>query len=185
MATEAAMKLETSSRLACCTPEKEGYLLKKGGRHASYHRRWFMLCGNMLLYWERQGDPHPLGLILLEGSTVTLRNSKLEFAFSLCSVSRVYKMAAESQRELELWVRALLSANLGYTKTLLGELRTQYLSLTKGHIELCSRSQTDEFSGECQWGARFGVLHQWLGEEVARLRNANRIDSPRNEIHVP
>ncbi|XP_056410417.1 sesquipedalian-1-like [Hyla sarda] len=168
------MKLETSSRLACCTPEKEGYLLKKGGRHASYNRRWFMLCGNLLLYWEKQGDPQPLGLILLEGSTVTLRNSKLEFAFSLCSVARVYKMAAESQRELELWVRALLSANLGYTKALLGELRSQYLSFTKGQTE--SRSQTDEAFEELQWGAEFGVLHQYLGVEVARLRDTDLID---------
>lgn len=170
------MKLETSSRLACCTPEKEGYLLKKGGRHASYHRRWFMLCGNLLLYWERQGDPQPLGLILLEGSTVTLRNSKLEYAFSLCSVSRVYKMAAENQRELELWVRALLSANLGYTKALLGELRSQYLSLTKGHVERSSRSRTEESSEELLWGAEFGALHQWLGVEVAQLRSTNLID---------
>ncbi|KAG8542889.1 hypothetical protein GDO81_025900 [Engystomops pustulosus] len=170
------MKLETSSRLAICTPEKEGYLLKKGGRHASYHRRWFMLCGNMLLYWERQGDPQPLGLILLEGSTVTLRNSKLKYAFSLCSVSRVYKMAAENQRELELWVRALLSANLGYTKALLGELRGQYLSLTKGHVELSSSRQTHETSGERQWGAEFSVLHQWLGEEVTCLRCRDFID---------
>ncbi|KAG9468459.1 hypothetical protein GDO78_022702 [Eleutherodactylus coqui] len=166
------MKLETSSRLACCTPEKEGYLLKKGGRHASYHRRWFMLCGNLLLYWERQGDPSPLGLILLEGSTVTLRKSRLEYAFCLCSVSRVYKMAADSERELELWVKALLSANLGYTQVLLGELRSQYLSLTKGHIELSSIGQKDE---EPRWGAEFGALHQWLGEEVARLRHTSLI----------
>ncbi|CAJ0952795.1 unnamed protein product [Ranitomeya imitator] len=170
------MKLETSSRLACCSPEKEGYLLKKGGRHASYHRRWFMLCGNLLLYWERQGDPQPLGLILLEGSTVTLRSSKLEFAFCLCSVSRVYKMAAESQRELELWVRALLSANLGYTKALVGELRSQYMSLTQEPAKPSARSRIDQACDELQWGAEFGVLHQWLGEEVTRLRPNSLMD---------
>ncbi|XP_072273125.1 sesquipedalian-1-like [Pyxicephalus adspersus] len=170
------MKLDSSSRLACSPAQKEGYLLKKGSRHASYHRRWFLLCGNLLLYWERQGDPQPLGLILLEGSSVTLRNSKLEFAFSICSVSRVYKMAAESQKDLELWVRALLSANLGYTKALLGELRGQYLGLTQSHTERTSKQAGAYAPEEPEWEAEFGHLHQWLGKEIQSLKKINLID---------
>ncbi|XP_040211758.1 sesquipedalian-1-like [Rana temporaria] len=170
------MKLDSSSRLACSSAQKEGYLLKKGSRHASYHRRWFLLCGNLLLYWDRQGDPQPLGLILLEGSSVTLRNSKLEFAFSICSVSRVYKMAAESRRDLELWVRALLSANLGYTKALLGELRSQYLSLTQSQTEQKSIQTGGSASEEATWEAEFGLLHHWLGEEIQSLRDTKLID---------
>ncbi|XP_018430983.1 PREDICTED: sesquipedalian-1-like [Nanorana parkeri] len=166
------MKLDSSSRLACSPAQKEGYLLKRGSRHASYHRRWFLLCGNLLLYWERQGDPQPLGLILLEGSSITLRNARLEYAFSICSVSRVYKMAAESQRDLELWVRALLSANLGYTRALLGELRGQYLSLAPNQT-----AQTgDPAPEEPEWEAEFGLLHDWLGKEIQSLRDTNLID---------
>ncbi|XP_068100205.1 sesquipedalian-1-like isoform X2 [Hyperolius riggenbachi] len=170
------MKLDTSSRLACSPAQKEGYLLKKGSRHASYHRRWFLLCGNLLLYWERQGDPQPLGLIVLEGSTVTLRNSKMEYAFSICSVSRVYKMAAESRRDLELWVKALLSANLGYTKALLGELHGQYLGLTQGHAEPLPKKPGDSTPEEPEWRANFEILHRWLGEDILALRDTNLIE---------
>ncbi|KAM5126176.1 sesquipedalian-1-like [Mantella aurantiaca] len=165
------MKLDSSSRLACSPAQKEGFLMKKGSRHASYQRRWFLLCGNLLLYWERQGDPQPLGLILLEGSSVTLRNSKLKYAFSICSVSRVYKMAAESQKDLELWVRAILSANLGYTKALLGELRCQYLGLTQS-----ARQAGGSAPEEPEWEVEFGLLHRWLGEEIQSLRDVNLID---------
>ncbi|XP_053326697.1 sesquipedalian-1-like [Spea bombifrons] len=169
------MKLKVSQRLTLSLPQKEGYLLKRGGRHASYHRRWFQLCGNLLLYWERQEDPQPLGLILLEGSTVYLRATRLEFGFCLCTVSRVYKMAAECQQELEQWVRALLSANLGYTKAILEELRGQYLSLAAGQKEPHNASSPERPSEERVWKETFGVLHQFLGEEILALRQPKPI----------
>ncbi|KAM9305066.1 sesquipedalian-1-like [Gastrophryne carolinensis] len=175
------MKLEASGRLASSGGQMEGFLLKRGSRSgSSYQRRWFLLGGNLLLYWERRPggeEPQPLGLILLEGSSVTLRNAKLPFAFSLCSASRVYKMAAESQRELEAWVRALLSANLGYTRALLGELRARYLGLTQGHHRQAPPSNTtDHAYQEPEWGAEFQVLHRWLGEEILPLRGVALID---------
>ncbi|KAM8962422.1 sesquipedalian-1-like [Pelodytes ibericus] len=163
------MKLQVSSQLTASPPEKQGYLLKKGSRHTSYHRRWFWLCGNLLLYWERPGDAQPLGIILLEGSSVHLRYSRLEYSFSLCTVSRVYKMAAECQQELEMWVRALLSANLGYTKALLGELRGLYLTHTAGHPGHSTTNPAEGLQEEKVWEGEFGVLHQWLGEEIQSL----------------
>ncbi|KAB0404745.1 hypothetical protein E2I00_006919 [Balaenoptera physalus] len=37
----------------CDAPaDNAGFLYKKGGRHAAYHRRWFVLRGNMLFYFE-------------------------------------------------------------------------------------------------------------------------------------
>ncbi|XP_053550662.1 sesquipedalian-1 [Bombina bombina] len=163
------MKLKVSSHLAISPPDKEGYLLKKGGRHTSYQKRWFWLRGNVLLYWERKGDQHPPCLILLEGSSVSLRHSRLEYAFSLYSVSRVYNMAAECQKELESWVRALLSASLGYTQALLIELKGQYLGLTgaTGHTEDLD---------EVMWRADFRDLHHWLGKEIQELRKPNLIN---------
>ncbi|KAM4698721.1 sesquipedalian-1-like [Rhinophrynus dorsalis] len=170
------MKLEFSSLLSSSAPEKQGYLLKKGNRPASYHRRWFLLWGNLLLYFERQGDPQPLGLILLEGSSISLRSSRLEYAFSLYTLTRVYKMAAECQQDLELWVKALLSANRGYTKELLGELRGQYLGLTAGQNDPTTPQPQERMSNEGVWGGDFGVLHRWLGEEILPLRETNLID---------
>ncbi|XP_075439000.1 sesquipedalian-1-like [Ascaphus truei] len=172
------MKLAFSSRLALAPPEKQGYLLKKGSRHASYQRRWCWLRGNLLLYWERPGDSHPPGLIVLEGSSVSLRPSRLEHAFSLCSVSRVYKMAAEGPQDLEMWVRALLSASHGYTRALLGALRGQYLGITGAAAESGPPPSHPQegVSEEAVWDGDFGVLHGWLGEEVLRLREEKLID---------
>ncbi|KAM4608125.1 sesquipedalian-1-like isoform 1-T3 [Discoglossus pictus] len=167
------MKLAVSSQLALSPPEKQGYLLKKGSRHPSYQKRWFWLRGNVLLYWERQGDPHPPCLILLEGSSVSLRPSRLEFAFSLYSVSRVYKMAAECQQELESWVKALLSATLGYTHALLLELQGQYLGLT-GHRRSPAPHLQGEDSEEAMWVRDFRDLHRWLGEEIVELRRMSK-----------
>uniref|UniRef100_A0A8C5Q3K5 Sesquipedalian n=1 Tax=Leptobrachium leishanense TaxID=445787 RepID=A0A8C5Q3K5_9ANUR len=149
------MKLDVSSRLTLSLPEKQGYLLKKGGRHPSYHRRWFWLCGNLLLYWEKPGDPQPMGLILLEGSSVYLRSSRLEYGFCLCTLSRVYKMAAECQQDLELWVRALLSANLGYTRALLMEVEGQFRTLEARHSEPSTRPGA-QASEDQVWENEFG-----------------------------
>uniref|UniRef100_A0A8C3H7T6 PH domain-containing protein n=1 Tax=Chrysemys picta bellii TaxID=8478 RepID=A0A8C3H7T6_CHRPI len=56
-------------------PDRQGRLYKKSERTSSYQRRWCELRGNLLFYWERQGDREPLGLILLEGCTVELQES--------------------------------------------------------------------------------------------------------------
>uniref|UniRef100_A0A674K7Z8 PH domain-containing protein n=1 Tax=Terrapene triunguis TaxID=2587831 RepID=A0A674K7Z8_9SAUR len=82
------MKLhETSvlgySRMAA-PPDRQGRLYKKSERTSSYQRRWCELRGNLLFYWERQGDREPLGLILLEGCTVELQESATEpFTFKI------------------------------------------------------------------------------------------------------
>ncbi|OCT64548.1 sesquipedalian-1 [Xenopus laevis] len=167
------MKLKVSSVLAGSSPERQGYLLKKGSRnHASYQRRWFLLWGNLLFYYEKQGDPQPLGIIVLERCSVSLRHSRQEYAFSLYSLSRVYKMAAECQKDLELWVKALFSANVGYTKALLDEVRGQYQILNAG-----DNGPNTKCPQENTWKADFGALHHWLGEEILPLRAKNITES--------
>ncbi|KAH3889683.1 hypothetical protein DPMN_013745 [Dreissena polymorpha] len=42
-------------------PEREGYLLKKGDFHRSYQKRWFVLKGNLLFYFEKRIDKDPIG----------------------------------------------------------------------------------------------------------------------------
>lgn len=48
----------------------EGYLSKRGEVNKSWQKRWFVLKGNLLFYFERKGDREPLGVIILEGCTI-------------------------------------------------------------------------------------------------------------------
>lgn len=48
----------------------EGYLTKRGEVNKSWQRRFFVLKGNLLFYFEKKGDREPLGLIVIEGCTI-------------------------------------------------------------------------------------------------------------------
>lgn len=48
----------------------EGWLLKRGEVNKSYQRRYFVLKGNLLFYFEKKGDREPIGVIILEGCTI-------------------------------------------------------------------------------------------------------------------
>ncbi|XP_018530013.1 sesquipedalian-1 [Lates calcarifer] len=109
-------------------PDKTGFLFKKGERNTAYHRRWFVLKGNMLFYFEERDSREPIGVIVLEGCTVELCESAEEFAFAIkfdCAKARVYKMAAESQAAMESWVKALSRASFDYMRLVVKELERQ------------------------------------------------------------
>ncbi|XP_023249941.1 sesquipedalian-1 [Seriola lalandi dorsalis] len=109
-------------------PDKTGFLFKKGERNTAYHRRWFVLKGNMLFYFEERESREPIGVIVLEGCTVELCESAEEFAFAIkfdCAKARVYKMAAESQAAMESWVKALSRASFDYMRLVVKELERQ------------------------------------------------------------
>lgn len=50
--------------------DREGWLVKKGEVNKAYQRRWFVLKGNLLFYFEKRGDKEPVGVIVLEGCTI-------------------------------------------------------------------------------------------------------------------
>ncbi|MEQ2270793.1 hypothetical protein XENORESO_013165 [Xenotaenia resolanae] len=109
-------------------PDKTGFLFKKGERNTAYHRRWFILKGNMLFYFEERESREPIGVIVLEGCTVELCESAEEFAFAIkfdCAKARVYKLAAESQTAMESWVKALSRASFDYMRLVVKELERQ------------------------------------------------------------
>lgn len=113
----------------CDSPtDKAGFLYKKGERNTAYHRRWFVLKGNMLFYFEDRESREPVGVIILEGSTVELCESTEEFAFAIrfsCAKSRTYILAAESQAAMESWVKSLSRASFGYLRLVVKELEKQ------------------------------------------------------------
>lgn len=48
----------------------EGWLQKRGEVNKSWQRRYFVLKGNLLFYFEKKGDREPIGVIILEGCTI-------------------------------------------------------------------------------------------------------------------
>ncbi|XP_076005655.1 sesquipedalian-1-like [Genypterus blacodes] len=121
-------------------PDKTGFLFKKGERNTAYHRRWFVLKGNMLFYFEERDSREPIGVVVLEGCTVELCESAEEFAFAVkfdCAKARVYKMAAENQAAMESWVKALSRASFDYMRLVVKELERQLEEIQEAAGSLC------------------------------------------------
>lgn len=156
------MKLNERSvaHYATCNspPDKTGFLFKKGERNTAYHRRWCILKGNMLFYFEERESREPIGVIVLEGCTVELCESESEeFAFAIkfdCAKARVYKMAAENQAAMESWVKALSRASFDYMRLVVKELERQ---LEEVQEEARSSSQAKSKTKKNQTGPRISA----------------------------
>lgn len=59
-----------SSPLARKKCQKTGWLRKQGGMVRSWHRRWFILNGDVLFYFAKEDDAKPLGIIHLPGNRI-------------------------------------------------------------------------------------------------------------------
>ncbi|XP_062446133.1 sesquipedalian-1 [Rhea pennata] len=120
----------------CDSPaDNAGFLYKRGERHTAFHRRWFVLKGNMLFYFEERESREPVGVIVLEGCTVELCDAGEEFAFAIRfggAKSRTYVLAAESQAALEAWVKSLSRASFDYMRLVVRELRRQLAEARRG-----------------------------------------------------
>lgn len=109
-------------------PDKEGFLLKKGEINKGFQKRWFVLKGNLLFYYEKRGDKDPLGMIVLEGSTIELSEHVDGYAFQINfpgSGTRTYILAADTQEEMEAWMKILSCSSYDYMKLMVAELQQQ------------------------------------------------------------
>ncbi len=84
--------------------DKEGVLWKRGEVNRSFQKRYFVLRGNLLFYFERKGDKEPVGVIILEGCIIELAEEEQEkFAFKIAFTGdgkRTYILGAETQVRL-------------------------------------------------------------------------------------
>ncbi|KAM6318283.1 sesquipedalian-1 [Podargus strigoides] len=129
----------------CDSPaDNAGFLYKRGERHTAYHRRWFVLKGNMLFYFEERESREPVGVIVLEGCTVELCDSAEEFTFAIRfggAKSRTYVLAAESQAAMESWVKSLSRASFDYMRLVVRELERQLEEMRWGSAGGCGGCQ--------------------------------------------
>ncbi|XP_024614240.1 sesquipedalian-1 [Neophocaena asiaeorientalis asiaeorientalis] len=91
----------------CDAPaDNAGFLYKKGGRHAAYHRRWFVLRGNMLFYFEDAASREPVGVIILEGCTCR-RASAPSGPLDSASFAQLHEWYGQEVRALRgQWLRS-------------------------------------------------------------------------------
>ncbi|KAJ1530761.1 hypothetical protein ONE63_005615 [Megalurothrips usitatus] len=118
-----------SAFASSATPvDKEGWLVKRGEVNKAYQRRWFVLKGNLLFYFEKKGDKEPVGLIVLEGCTIELAEDEELYGFKIVfhgQGNRSYALAADSQESMEQWMKALACAPYDYMKLMVAELQRQ------------------------------------------------------------
>ncbi|XP_014224967.1 sesquipedalian-1 [Trichogramma pretiosum] len=126
------MKCNEKNMIAFATSpssvDREGWLNKRGEINRTYQRRWFVLKGNILFYFDKRGDKEPLGMIVLEGYTIDLADEDEQFGFKIVfhgANNRSYILAAESQESMEQWMKALACASYDYVKTMVAELQRQ------------------------------------------------------------
>ena len=111
-------------------PDKVGFLEKRGDLNKGYQRRWFVLKGNLLFYYEKQSDKEPIGVVVLEGCRIEMadREDVDNYAFQITfpgSATRTYILSADSQEEMESWMKVLSCAPYDYVRLVVGELQNQ------------------------------------------------------------
>ncbi|NXK92891.1 SESQ2 protein, partial [Formicarius rufipectus] len=135
----------------CDSPtDHSGFLRKRVERHhhhahhygTSYQRRWFVLKGNLLFYFEERESREPVGLVVLEGCTVELCEAAEEFAFAIRfddAGARAYVLVADGQATMEAWVKALSRASFDYMRLVVKELEKQLEEACKS-LAACRKS---------------------------------------------
>ncbi|XP_053202850.1 sesquipedalian-1-like [Panonychus citri] len=119
----------------------EGYLYKRGEVNRNFQKRWCILKGNCLFYFEKKNDKEPLGCILLEGSRIDIDDSEADlFAFKLVFADcRDYIFATDNSDSQEKWMKCLSQASYSYLKMVVAELQRQL-----DEINLAERRRINE-----------------------------------------
>uniref|UniRef100_A0A6B2ECV2 Putative pleckstrin similarity domain protein n=1 Tax=Phlebotomus kandelakii TaxID=1109342 RepID=A0A6B2ECV2_9DIPT len=123
----------------------EGYLNKRGEVNKSWQRRWFVLKGNLLFYFEKKGDKDPIGVIVLEGCTIELAEDGENYCFQIVFHginNRTYHLCSESQELMEKWMKALTCAGYEYMKLMVAELQRQLGELDEKNTESVAQTSS-------------------------------------------
>lgn len=122
--------------------DKEGFLNKRGEVNRAYQRRWFVLKGNLLFYFDRPSDREPVGVVILDNCSVSPIEADEDYAFQLSftgSGVRTYVLSASSQEEMEEWLLALTCANYDYVRSAVLQLQRQLDEINSARVSSDSR----------------------------------------------
>ncbi|KAF0299560.1 Sesquipedalian-1 [Amphibalanus amphitrite] len=113
--------------------DREGFLFKRGEVNRSFQRRWFVLKGNLLFYFERKEDKEPLGVIILENFTIDMCDDEEPHSFKIVflgEAGREYVMHADSDEQMEAWMRSISSASYEHITMMVAEMQKQLDEIT-------------------------------------------------------
>lgn len=136
--------------------DKQGFLYKRGEINRSLQRRWFVLTGNLLFYFEKQYSRDPIGVVVLEGCIVN-RDPNNVYGFLINFAgdnTRIWIFSAESREDMESWMQALAHASYDHMRDLANDLERQINELRRlPTINYRNRPTTEtnpQFSDEVQ-----------------------------------
>ncbi|RKP19841.1 tubulin-domain-containing protein [Rozella allomycis CSF55] len=85
-----------------------GYLNKRGDINTNYKRRYFVFKSTGFLFYFKNPKEAPIGFIYLYDCLITPSPSSLcAFIISFADKSRTYYLAAQDEKELEVWLKHL------------------------------------------------------------------------------
>lgn len=129
--------------------DKEGFLNKKGELNRGYQRRWFILKGNLLYYFEKRSDKEPIGVIVLDNCHVELAESGEPYAFQITfggDGSRTYILGADTPKEMESWMRAITHSNYEYLRMMVESFESTLEKLTSEENDLVNTASSSNNS---------------------------------------
>jgi len=119
--------LITYATSSSCPTDKEGWLHKRGEVNKNFQKRYFVLKGNLLFYFDKRFDKEPIGVIILEGCTIELADEEQEMcAFKIVfhgEGRRTYYLGADSQATVEEWMKFTAASSYDYMKLIVMELQ--------------------------------------------------------------
>lgn len=101
----------------------------------SFQRRWFVLKGNLLFYFEKRGG-ELLGMIILEGCVIELAEAETEkYCFNINFFgNRTYILSADDQETQESWMRTLSCSGFDYMRLMVSDLQRQLEEIDKTSV---------------------------------------------------
>ena len=146
--------------------DKEGYLNKKGEVNRGYQRRWFILKGNLLYYFEKRSDKEPIGVIVLDNCHVELADSGEPYAFQITFAgdgSRTYILGADSPKEMEAWMRSITHSNYECLRMMVESFESTLEKLTSEENDLASTSASSVNTANPSSVGRFSGVSNFTG----------------------
>ena len=154
-----------ASFAVCSSPvDKEGYLQKKGDLNRDVQRRWFVLKGNLLFYFQKKQDKEPLGVIVLEACSVQVSaHGRYSFEISFDGIgTRTYILYADNDEDMQSWIKAISHASYEYLRSIVTELQRRVSVLT-------SSSKSDD-----EGASEMSLLHVGAPKAPGRLPQRSR-----------
>lgn len=141
------IKHATSSHVPVDT---EGFLYKRGEVNRSFQKRWCVLKGNIFYYFNQRADREPIGCVILEGCCIEVAEFETGlYAFMIAFAgpnARQYILAAETQEDMERWMKALACASYDYLKSVVDELQSQLNNINESEKRELMRTAYSSFS---------------------------------------